>query len=76
MRLAGDAGDARVAFPAISCGVYGYPLAEAASIAIQTVAEELRRPGMPREAVFVLFSSDTATAFEQALSACGTGHYP
>jgi O-acetyl-ADP-ribose deacetylase (regulator of RNase III) len=67
MRLAREAGDRRVAFPAISCGIYGYPLDEGASIALRTVAEELRLPGSPEEAVFVLFSTDTADAFRWAL---------
>ena len=38
LRLAGDAGLACVAFPAISCGVYGYPVREAARIAVREVA--------------------------------------
>jgi len=54
-----------VAFPAISCGVYGYPLAEAADIAIATC----RRYGEGLDIWFYLFGTDTMRAFEQALRA-------
>lgn len=37
LRLAGDAGLESIAFPAISCGVYGYPVREAARIAVREV---------------------------------------
>ncbi len=41
LQLAIDRGLRSVAFPAISCGVYGYPLAQAASIAVATLREVL-----------------------------------
>ncbi|CAA2964670.1 Hypothetical predicted protein [Olea europaea subsp. europaea] len=44
-----------VAFPAISCGVYGYPYDEAASVAISTVKEFVN--GL-KEVHFVLFSDE------------------
>jgi len=45
-----------VSFPAISTGVYGYPLEEAAAIAIREVKAHLEKPeGKVREVVFVLF---------------------
>jgi O-acetyl-ADP-ribose deacetylase (regulator of RNase III) len=57
-----------VAFPAISCGVYGYPLDDAAAIAIETVARALRE-GAPLEQVrFVLFSERVHAAFAGALA--------
>ena len=37
LRLAAEHGARSVAFPAISCGVYGYPVAEAATIAVREV---------------------------------------
>ena len=37
LRLAADHGVRTIAFPAISCGVYGYPVAEAATIAVREV---------------------------------------
>jgi O-acetyl-ADP-ribose deacetylase len=54
-----------VAFPAISTGVYGYPVEEAAPVAVAAVREALRPP---IELVrFVLFSDDHLAAFERAL---------
>ena len=57
-----------VAFPAISCGVYGYPMADAARIAIATVADCLKLHENLRRVVFVLFSNDDFRVYEQALS--------
>ena len=55
--------------PAISAGIYGYPLDQAATVAVGAVAEALRA-GSPLERVtFVLFSADVLAAFEQALAA-------
>lgn len=56
-----------VAFPAISCGVYGYPIREAAGIAIRTVADYLRTHNTIDLVRFVLFSDETHRAFENAL---------
>lgn len=56
LRLAEERGVQAISFPAISTGVYGYPLREAAGIAVAEVSEHLRRPGTQvREVVFVLF---------------------
>jgi len=55
-----------VAFPAISCGAYGYPLAEAARIALSSVVEFLRESDQPRRVIFVLFNKATHTAFAKA----------
>lgn len=53
-----------VAFPAISAGTYGYPLAEAAQIAVDSVREH----GYGLEVTFVLFDADTYAAFDEVLS--------
>lgn len=58
-----------IAFPAISTGVYGYPLDEAAPIALSTVKEFARTPTSVRLVRFVLFSQPVYNAFEQALNA-------
>jgi O-acetyl-ADP-ribose deacetylase (regulator of RNase III) len=53
-------------FPAISCGVYGYPVEQAAPIAVRAVREA--GPGVD-EVRFVLFGDDTFAAFERAAAA-------
>lgn len=55
LRLAKENNIQYVAFPAISCGVYGYPYDEAATIALSTVKEF---SGDFKEVHFVLFSDD------------------
>ena len=55
-----------IAFPAISCGVYGYPIPEAAQIAVGTVANFLESHGEIELVRFVLFGSATHQAFLQA----------
>jgi O-acetyl-ADP-ribose deacetylase len=77
LRLAARAGAKTVAFPSISTGIYGYPLAEAAPIAIGTVAEwlaEKRDEGASIERVrFVLFDPKTFAAYEAAKNALRGG---
>jgi O-acetyl-ADP-ribose deacetylase (regulator of RNase III) len=64
LRVADELGARTVAFPAISTGVYGYPLDEAAPVAIGAV----RDAGTDVEEVrFVLFSRDAYEAFSRAL---------
>lgn len=55
-----------IAFPAISCGVYGYPLDEAARIALGTVRDELPRSPRIEQAIFVLFDARALAAYEKA----------
>jgi len=61
-----------VAFPAISCGVYGYPLDEAATIALQTVARALRATDQLDQVRFVLFNERVHAAFASALASLST----
>src|SRR5690349_9948993 len=61
LEVARDLGARSVAFPAISCGIYGYPIAEAARIAVDAVrAHEL---DLVR---FVLFDDEAYDAFAAA----------
>jgi O-acetyl-ADP-ribose deacetylase len=45
-----------IAFPAISCGVYGYPIEEACKIAVGTCADFIKSTGGLGKVIFVLFS--------------------
>jgi O-acetyl-ADP-ribose deacetylase (regulator of RNase III) len=59
---------ASIAFPAISCGVYGYPLAEACRIAIDTTAEFLETHPSLERVVFVLFSAGDLKVYQDYLA--------
>lgn len=61
--LAREHGVRTIAFPAISTGIYGYPLQEAAEIAVETVREHAG--GI--EVTFVLFDEEAFRAFEAQL---------
>jgi O-acetyl-ADP-ribose deacetylase (regulator of RNase III) len=65
--LAEELGARAVTFPAISAGIYGYPLDEAARIALETVAECLAGAKAVERATFVLFSEDTYRVFARVL---------
>ncbi|GAB3400951.1 macro domain-containing protein [Flindersiella endophytica] len=62
LRVADDLGAETVAFPAISAGVYGWPVVDAARIAVSTVRET---PYHLAEARFVLFTPDVYAAFAE-----------
>jgi O-acetyl-ADP-ribose deacetylase (regulator of RNase III) len=65
-QLAVENGTRTIAFPAISCGVYGSPLAEAAAIAIREVAAFLRVDSRIEQVVFVLFDEPAYDAYQSA----------
>jgi len=67
LEVALENGVKTVAFPAISCGVYGYPIPEAAAIAVGTVAAFLKEHKGIELARFVLFSENVFNAFDRAL---------
>jgi O-acetyl-ADP-ribose deacetylase (regulator of RNase III) len=71
LRLADELGARSVAFPAISMGIYGYPPAEGAEVAIATVAEHLGGETTVQLARFVLRSEETYDAFAAALARLG-----
>lgn len=66
LRVADELGARSVAFPAISTGIYGYPVDEAAPIALATVTTSPTQVEIVR---FVLFDASTLAVFERALGA-------
>jgi O-acetyl-ADP-ribose deacetylase len=68
LRVADELGARTVAFPAISTGVYGYPVEEAAPVAIAAVR---RTPTQVDEVRFVLWNDQAHDAFARAASENG-----
>jgi len=58
-----------IAFPAISCGVYGYPLDLAAGVAVGEVGAFLERESSIEKVYFVCFSPQVEAAYQEALAA-------
>lgn len=70
--LAESAGYRTLAFPSISTGIYGYPIEEAARVAIATVADRLSAmPGRFDEVRFVLFSPRDLAVYQAAREELG-----
>lgn len=69
VRVTGELGARTLTLPALSAGIYGYPLTAAAAIAVETVAQALGGGARLERVTFVLFSEETMLAFEQALAA-------
>jgi O-acetyl-ADP-ribose deacetylase (regulator of RNase III) len=71
VKVADDLGCRSIAFPAISCGVYGFPVDRAAPIALSTSLEAARRSQGVLELVHVLFSEEIYHAFADAADRLG-----
>ena len=56
-----------VAFPAISCGAYGYPIKEAAQIAFKAARESLAVSDNPKKVIFVVWGEDVYDAYRKLL---------
>jgi len=67
LKIAAAKGIETVAFPAISCGVYGYPLEEAAPLALGAAAGFLQAQKGIQRVRFVLFGKEAFAAFRSAL---------
>jgi O-acetyl-ADP-ribose deacetylase len=65
LKLAVKNNIASIAFPAISCGVYGYPVKEACRIAMDTTCQFLEVNRALKKVVFILFSADTYSVYEE-----------
>lgn len=57
-----------VAFPAISCGIYGFPLEPAVKIAVDTVCNSLSAEGGFEDVIFCCFTADMVPIYNKALA--------
>lgn len=68
LEVAVKSGCRTIAFPAISCGVYGYPLDEACAIAVREVRAFLAKDKTIAQVTFVAFGGDVHDAYRRALA--------
>jgi O-acetyl-ADP-ribose deacetylase (regulator of RNase III) len=67
LQLAVENGIKTIAFPAISCGAYGYPIPEAARIAVTTTRDFLATVDKLDKVIFILWGDDIYDAYRQLL---------
>ena len=67
LQLAVENGIKTIAFPAISCGAYGYPIPDAAQIAVKTTRDFLATDDRIDKVTFVLWGEDVYDAYRQPL---------
>jgi O-acetyl-ADP-ribose deacetylase len=67
LAMAGNLGLASIASPAISCGVYGYPLAQATNIAVSTLHDETPHYPSLSKIYLVSFGLEVFNAYQKAL---------
>ena len=67
LQLAVENGIKTIAFPAISCGAYGYPVEEAAQIAVKTTREFLANAHKIEKVIFVLWGEEIYEAYRKLL---------
>lgn len=68
LQLAAEHKLSSIAFPAISCGVYGYPIVEACKIAVDTTCVFLKKDVPIEKVVFILFSTGNYDVYQNYLS--------
>ncbi len=71
MEIAKDKGLKSIAFPSISTGAYGYPVQEAAEIALHVVHDFIKQENTIQLVRFVLFDKGTFQAYSDALNKIG-----
>jgi len=69
LELAGERAIRSIAFPSISTGIYGYPIDDAAVIAIDTVRLVIAKQELPTDVIFCCFSADDLGIYERVLGA-------
>lgn len=68
-RIAREQGFGTIAFPAIGCGVYRFPVGEAVTIAVRETQEELKSNGTLEKVIFACFGDDVYEAYRSHLRA-------
>ncbi|WP_332685111.1 O-acetyl-ADP-ribose deacetylase [Bosea sp. (in: a-proteobacteria)] len=71
LAVAAGAGVETIAFPSISTGIYGYPIAAAAKIAVATVDSASRTGAGPQEIIFCCFSPEDLAVYHGELAELG-----
>ncbi len=69
LRLAAESDIQTIAFPALSTGIFGYPMEAAAKVAVGTVREELERLSSIRRVVFCCFGAEPTEIYRRRLVA-------
>lgn len=67
LELAAERGIASIAFPSISTGVYGYPIEQAAKIAVTSVSAFAAKPASIKEVIFCCFADADLRVYERLL---------
>ena len=67
LQVAVENGIKTIAFPAISCGAYGYPIPEAAQMAVKTTRELLANTNKIERVIFVLWGEEVYQAYRRLL---------
>ena len=73
LALAAQKGARTIAFPAISCGVYGYPLADACRIAVETTIAFLAENDRIERVIYILFSAKDRRIYEDHIASLKRG---
>ncbi|HEX41090.1 MAG TPA: macro domain-containing protein [Phycisphaerales bacterium] len=68
LRLADERGLTSIAFPAVSAGIYRFPIDRCAQIMLRAAMEHLRGPTTLRRIVFCLYGADSYRVFEETLT--------
>ena len=71
LKLAAENKVTTIAFPAISCGVYGYPITEACRIAVDTTANHLQTDKSLEKVIFMLFSTGDRQVYQDYIRSLG-----
>jgi O-acetyl-ADP-ribose deacetylase len=67
LELAAKNDIASIAFPAISCGAYGYPIEAACRVALQTIGAHIRENPLPEHVLLVCFDRTVAESYRSLL---------